>query len=109
MNKGKSKESDSNSRRLYLNMTPTVQSESQFCSPNKVATSKYTILTFLPKNIIEQFYGLANFYFLTLVILQLFPLFQEVGFLVTATPIITIVTATAIKVCYILQRMDWKI
>ena len=31
---------------------------------NKISTSKYTFLTFLPLNMWEQFTKLANFYFL---------------------------------------------
>lgn len=31
---------------------------------NEIHTSKYNLLTFLPKNLIEQFSKLANFYFL---------------------------------------------
>ncbi|KAI8854149.1 hypothetical protein BC829DRAFT_218752 [Chytridium lagenaria] len=33
---------------------------------NKVRTSKYTILTFIPKNLFEQFRSVANFYFTSL-------------------------------------------
>ena len=31
---------------------------------NSISTSKYNLLTFLPKNIIEQFSKMANLYFL---------------------------------------------
>ena len=44
-----------------------------FSSPfqnNNIKTSKYTLLTFLPLNLFEQFQRLANFYFLCLLILQ---------------------------------------
>lgn len=37
---------------------------------NYICTSKYTVLTFLPKNGFEQFQRIANFYFLCLLILQ---------------------------------------
>ena len=33
-------------------------------------TSKYTLLSFLPRNLFEQFSRVANFYFLILLILQ---------------------------------------
>ena len=36
---------------------------------NKITTSKYTVINFLPKNIIMQFSKLANIYFLAMMIL----------------------------------------
>jgi phospholipid-translocating ATPase len=64
---------------------------------NTIRTSKYTLLTFLPKNLYEQFRGIANFYFLCLVILQIFDIFITVPILVTAAPILFIVIVTGIK------------
>ncbi len=40
---------------------------------NVIVTSTYTLLTFLPLNMFEQFRKVANLYFLIVVILQLFP------------------------------------
>jgi len=37
---------------------------------NYISTSKYNIITFLPKNLFEQFKRIANFYFLCLLIMQ---------------------------------------
>ena len=37
---------------------------------NYISTSKYNVLTFLPKNLFEQFKRIANAYFLCLLILQ---------------------------------------
>ena len=45
----------------------------QTCFPlqnNFIKTSKYTLLTFIPLNLFEQFQRAANFYFLCLLILQ---------------------------------------
>ena len=36
---------------------------------NQITTSKYTVVTFLPKNLIDQFSKLANIYFLAMMIL----------------------------------------
>ena len=66
--------------------------------PNRIRTSKYTLVTFIPKNLYEQFRGIANFYFLSLVILQAFSIFMTVSVAITAAPIIFIVLVTAIKV-----------
>ncbi|KAJ3321129.1 hypothetical protein HDV06_004582 [Boothiomyces sp. JEL0866] len=69
---------------IYVN-TPLDKPALQF-RPNKVQTSKYTLVSFLPKNIFEQFHGLANFYFLGLVILQALPIFADVSLIVAAMP-----------------------
>ncbi|EIW73502.1 hypothetical protein TREMEDRAFT_26850 [Tremella mesenterica DSM 1558] len=64
---------------------------------NKVRTSKYTIVTFLPKNLFEQFRRVANIYFLTLVILQLFSIFGAPNAQIGMLPLIFILSITAIK------------
>lgn len=40
---------------------------------NEISTAKYTIVTFLPVNLFEQFMRVANLYFLLCAILQLIP------------------------------------
>lgn len=63
-------------RNVYLNLElPMSELDSKTGQPreysrNKVRTSKYTIWTFLPKNLTEQFRRVANLYFAGLVILQ---------------------------------------
>ena len=64
---------------------------------NSIRTSKYTLLTFLPKNLYEQFRGIANFYFLMMVILQIFSYFATVSIFIAAAPILFIVVVTGIK------------
>ncbi|CAG8729191.1 5021_t:CDS:1, partial [Racocetra fulgida] len=64
---------------------------------NKVTTSKYSILTFVPKNLYEQFHRIANFFFLLLVILQWFPEFSTINPVVAALPMFIITSITAIK------------
>ncbi len=44
----------------------------EYCT-NLIVTSTYTLLTFLPLNMLEQFRKVANLYFLVVVILQLIP------------------------------------
>ncbi|RDX49470.1 phospholipid-transporting ATPase 1 [Lentinus brumalis] len=64
---------------------------------NKVRTSKYTIITFIPKNLYEQFRRVANLYFLALVIVQVFPIFGAPSPQTSALPLIFILCVTAIK------------
>jgi phospholipid-transporting ATPase len=46
---------------------------------NGITTSKYTALTFLPKNLIEQFSKAANVYFLIITFMQLIPIISISG------------------------------
>ncbi|KAF8154452.1 phospholipid-transporting ATPase 1 [Crassisporium funariophilum] len=64
---------------------------------NKVRTTKYTIFTFIPKNLYEQFRRVANLFFLSLVILQLFPIFGAAAGSIAVLPLAFILTVTAIK------------
>lgn len=43
---------------------------------NAITTAKYSVLTFLPKNLFEQFRRVANFYFLVMLLLQSIPVLQ---------------------------------
>ncbi|EAZ63035.2 aminophospholipid translocase and ATPase [Scheffersomyces stipitis CBS 6054] len=64
---------------------------------NKIRTTKYTPLSFLPKNILFQFTNVANFYFLVLVILGAFQIFGVASPGLAAVPLIVIVSITALK------------
>lgn len=64
---------------------------------NKVRTSKYTVVTFVPKNLYEQFRRVANIYFLFLVILQIFPVFGAANGSISFVPLVFILAVTAIK------------
>lgn len=64
---------------------------------NKIRTTKYTPLSFLPKNILFQFRNVANTYFLVLVILGAFQIFGVASPGLAAVPLIVIVCITAIK------------
>ncbi|GAA5923616.1 hypothetical protein JCM1841_001303 [Sporobolomyces salmonicolor] len=64
---------------------------------NKVRTSKYTLLSFLPKNLTEQFRRIANIYFLALVILQIFSIFGAASPQVAMLPLVAILAITGIK------------
>lgn len=63
-------------RRIYFNMRLPPEETHDDGTPlhyyprNKIRTSKYTPLTFIPKNLYIQFHNVANIYFLFIIILQ---------------------------------------
>ena len=101
--KGKDRAHDLPRRTVYVNMPLPPQLGTKTGEPliryvrNKVRTSKYTIITFLPKNLFEQFRRVANIYFLCLVILQAISIFGAAMPQIGMLPLITILGMTAIK------------
>jgi len=67
---------------------------------NLIKTSKYSVLTFLPLNLFEQFQRLANFYFLCLLVLQMIPAISSLTPVTTAVPLIGVLALTAVKDAY---------
>ncbi|KAH9896461.1 phospholipid-translocating P-type ATPase [Cubamyces lactineus] len=90
-------------RNVYVNYTLPLDEVDHHGEPivryvrNKVRTSKYTIVTFIPKNLYEQFRRVANLYFLALVVVQVFSIFGAPSPQTSALPLIFILTVTAIK------------
>ncbi|XP_042867985.1 phospholipid-transporting ATPase VA-like isoform X1 [Penaeus japonicus] len=64
---------------------------------NRICTTKYTILSFLPKNLFEQFHRFANLYFLFIVLLNFVPAVNAFGKEVAMLPLIFVLGITAIK------------
>lgn len=102
MRKGKKK--PVKRRNVYLNIAPTsLQEVDKRGEPlaryprNKVRTSKYTVVTFLPRFLSEQFRRLANVYFLFLVLLQTSSLFGATVPQIAMLPLVAILGITAIK------------
>ncbi|PJF18947.1 Phospholipid-transporting ATPase [Paramicrosporidium saccamoebae] len=71
---------------------------------NEIRTAKYTMLNFLPKNILEQMRRVANIYFVFIVFLQCFPAVSNYNPVLAAAPIVIIMVVTAIKDAV----EDWK-
>lgn len=91
-------------RRIYVNMElPEDLIDHESGKPlvtipgNKIRSTKYTPLSFLPKNLFYQFENIANIYFLVLVILGAFQVFGVESPGLAAVPLIVIVCITAIK------------
>ncbi|KAM3968099.1 LOW QUALITY PROTEIN: phospholipid-transporting ATPase VD [Aphomia sociella] len=64
---------------------------------NKIRTTKYTLLSFLPKNLFEQFHRIANVYFIFIVLLNWVPAISAFGKEVAMLPVLFVLGVTAIK------------
>ncbi|KAK7038221.1 phospholipid-transporting ATPase [Favolaschia claudopus] len=67
---------------------------------NQVITSKYTLITFLPRNLLEQFRRVANVFFLGIAILQFFGKFSTISPGLVIFPLLFILAITAGKDAY---------
>ncbi|XP_072612819.1 phospholipid-transporting ATPase VB isoform X13 [Vulpes vulpes] len=66
-------------------------------SGNRICTTKYTFLTFLPQNLFEQFHRWANLYFLFLVILNWMPSMEVFHREITMLPLAIVLFIIMVK------------
>ncbi|KAM4629198.1 phospholipid-transporting ATPase VA [Polymixia lowei] len=64
---------------------------------NKIKTTKYTLLSFLPKNLFEQFHRFANVYFVFIALLNFVPVVNAFQPELALAPVVFILSVTAIK------------
>ncbi|KAH9818620.1 putative aminophspholipid translocase [Melampsora americana] len=64
---------------------------------NQIRTAKYSLITFIPRNLLEQFRRIANVFFLVLVILQFIPRFSQVSPILACLPLLVVLGITAAK------------
>ncbi|CAK9196595.1 unnamed protein product [Sphagnum troendelagicum] len=93
---------DPQSRIVYIN-NPVRTNEKYEMAGNRVHTSKYSLLTFLPRNLFEQFHRFAYIYFLVIVILNQIPALAVFGRTASLFPLVFVLVLTAIKDGY----EDW--
>ncbi|XP_041973031.1 phospholipid-transporting ATPase VA [Aricia agestis] len=75
---------------------PKEHPNGQRCN-NKIRTTKYTLLSFIPKNLFEQFHRIANVYFIFIVLLNWVPAINAFGKEVAMLPVLFVLGVTAIK------------
>uniref|UniRef100_A0A3Q3KBQ8 Phospholipid-transporting ATPase n=1 Tax=Monopterus albus TaxID=43700 RepID=A0A3Q3KBQ8_MONAL len=83
---------DATARTVLLNRTQTTK----FCD-NHVSTTKYGVLTFLPRFLYEQIRRAANAFFLFIALMQQIPDVSPTGRYTTLVPLIFILTVAGIK------------
>ncbi|TFL07331.1 hypothetical protein BDV98DRAFT_599642 [Pterulicium gracile] len=64
---------------------------------NQIISSRYSLITFLPRNLLEQFRRIANVFFLAIAILQFFPKFSTISPGLVILPLIIVLGLAAIK------------
>ncbi|XP_008401532.1 probable phospholipid-transporting ATPase VD [Poecilia reticulata] len=64
---------------------------------NGIRTTKYTLLTFIPMNLFQQFHRAANLYFLFLALLNWVPVVEAFEKEITMIPLLVVLTVIAIK------------
>lgn len=94
---------DDNSRVIYINDPRRTNDKYEFTG-NEIRTSKYTLITFLPKNLFIQFHRVAYLYFLAIAALNQLPPLAVFGRTVSLFPLLFVLCVTAIKDGY----EDWR-
>ncbi|KAM7404152.1 hypothetical protein PAMA_004537 [Pampus argenteus] len=88
-------------RRMVLACHGPHQQEYQAISKdyksNAIHTTKYSLLTFIPMNLFQQFYRAANLYFLFLALLNWVPVVEAFQKEITMIPLLVVLTVIAIK------------
>lgn len=64
---------------------------------NEIHTTKYSLLSFLPKNLFEQLHRFANVYFIFLAALNFVPMVEAFQPEIALVPIMLVLAVTAVK------------
>uniref|UniRef100_A0A0D6QTP4 Phospholipid-transporting ATPase n=1 Tax=Araucaria cunninghamii TaxID=56994 RepID=A0A0D6QTP4_ARACU len=94
---------EENSRLIHINDPDQTNDKYEFAG-NIIRTSKYTVITFLPRNLFEQFHRVAYIYFLLLIVLNQLPWLAVFGRATSILPLAFVLLVTAIKDGY----EDWR-
>ena len=81
---------------FYIN-DPQRNTEELMFKDNKISTTKYNALTFLPKALLYQFVRLANIYFVFTAVLQSIPIISPLSPATAIAPIVFVLTVSLIR------------
>lgn len=82
---------------LYDHHAKAAENPNRLYSNNKIKTTKYTVLSFIPKNLFEQFHRFANVYFVFIALLNFVPVVNAFQPVLALAPVLFILSVTAIK------------
>lgn len=94
---------EENARMIYINDPRRTNDKYEFTG-NEIRTSKYTLISFLPKNLFMQFHRVAYLYFLAIAALNQLPPLAVFGRTVSLFPLLFVLCVTAVKDGY----EDWR-
>ncbi|KAJ6317271.1 hypothetical protein OIU76_012919 [Salix suchowensis] len=95
--------SDEEARLVYLN-DPAKSNERFEFTGNSVHTAKYSLISFIPRNLFEQFHRVAYIYFLIIAVLNQLPQLAVFGRTASILPLAFVLLVTAVKDAY----EDWR-
>ncbi|KAL2581430.1 hypothetical protein GLYMA_15G215400v4 [Glycine max] len=95
--------SDEDARLVYVDDPERTNGRLEFAG-NSIRTGKYSIFTFLPRNLFEQFHRVAYIYFLVIAILNQLPQIAVFGRGVSIMPLAFVLVVTAVKDAF----EDWR-
>ncbi|KAL5056531.1 hypothetical protein RYX36_037213 [Vicia faba] len=87
---------DEDARLVYINDPDKTNENFEFFG-NSIRTAKYSILTFIPRNLFEQFHRVAYVYFLIIAILNQLPQLAVFGRYVSILPLAFVLFVTGVK------------
>ncbi|KAF4078777.1 hypothetical protein AMELA_G00185370 [Ameiurus melas] len=82
---------------LYDHHAKAAENPNRLYANNKIKTTKYTLLSFIPKNLFEQFHRFANVYFVFIALLNFVPVVNAFQPVLALAPVLFILSVTAIK------------
>ncbi|KAE9617147.1 hypothetical protein Lal_00034146 [Lupinus albus] len=95
--------SDEDARLVYID-DPERTNEKFGFAGNAIRTGKYSILSFVPRNLFEQFHRVAYIYFLIIAVLNQLPQLAVFGKGVSILPLAFVLLVTAVKDAF----EDWR-
>ncbi|CAL0303621.1 unnamed protein product [Lupinus luteus] len=95
--------SDEDARLVYID-DPDRTNEKFGFAGNAIRTGKYSILSFVPRNLFEQFHRVAYIYFLIIAVLNQLPQLAVFGKGVSILPLAFVLLVTAVKDAF----EDWR-
>lgn len=94
---------DEDARFIHINDPGKTNEKFEFAG-NSIQTGKYSVFTFLPRNLFEQFHRVAYIYFLVIAILNQLPQLAVFGRGASILPLAFVLLVTAVKDAY----EDWR-